>query len=148
MSINFQRWEAFESSLRKNKQKLPGLADGSVNLTEVERLSGIRRAVFYPGSNGNKKVITAFQKALRDIGTDTQSHDTTSAEERAEQRAKTKSKEASKLHKQLNQKTQEIEQLRHQIEELKTQISSLDSEKTEHQKNLEEMSLDGRRYFV
>jgi septal ring factor EnvC (AmiA/AmiB activator) len=148
MSINLQRWHAYEGRLRKENKKLPGLPDGSVNLSELEAQSGIRRQVFYAGPNGNKQVIAAFNKTLLEIGTDTQTNPAITAEERSSKLADNKSKEASRLHKQLDQKVQEIEQLRQQISELQAEVSRLKAEKLESHESLREMENDGRRYFL
>jgi hypothetical protein len=140
--INKANYVAYVAELKATGKKFPLNQFGEVNLSGIAKACGFLRGVF----TTNKSLKQLLDSDILIIGTEIK--DGAELDTRLSQKAEEKSKEASKLHKDLDAKVQEVNSLREQIDELKKCIRELESRSNETALSMDELLDSGRRFTL
>jgi predicted RNase H-like nuclease (RuvC/YqgF family) len=139
-----QNFTDYLIKLEATGEKLPvNQVDGNVNISELARICDCKRGVFQKPENTIGRML---KKAISDIGTQAK---TSNQEESALKNQKDQAqRDASKLSRELERATAEVEKLRNLITSLE-QENRLLKNKLDGQTNATELMLDdGRRRFL
>ena len=140
--LNKKNYAAYVADLEATGKKFPLNQFGEVNITAIAEASGFLRGVFAK----NKKMKNQLEDDLKRIGTEiTEGIDKDS---RLAKKAEEKAIEASRLHKDLDAKVQEISLLRDQIDQLQTRIRELECRNDEATLSMDELLDSGRRFTL
>ena len=140
--INKESYAAYIAELEATGKKFPTNNFGEVNLTAIAKACGFNRQVF----SNNQAMRAALNEDIERIGTDISEGQP--KETRPHKKASEKSKEGSRLHKELEARTNEIETLKAQILELNKRIAELEGGKHEMDLAFDELLASGRRYCL
>jgi hypothetical protein len=140
--INKANYAAYVAELKATDKKFPLNQFGKVNLSGIADACGFRRKVLYE----NKFMKKRLKEDILLIGTEIK--EGVDLETRLSQKAEEKAKEASKLHKDLDAKVQEVNSLREQIDELKKCIRELECRSDEASLSMDELLDSGRRFTL
>jgi septal ring factor EnvC (AmiA/AmiB activator) len=141
--LNRQEYSAYVESLEATGAKFPLNQFDDVNLTAIAKICGFKRGVLQDKDSFLGKQL---RLDVSRIGTEIQ--EAVNNEGALEKKAKKASMNASKLEKELEIATGEIEELRLKLEQLEAENYKLTERQHEQKESYEHMLDTGKRVFI